>query len=741
MSTRTQAETAASFESELQLSPTPVLAILLGLGVTVFFGTQLLAYPFEVVQQASSFLLLLELLSVSGYLLARWKPLVGRWFTILATALVAHALGVSLGLPGGLALAAVPVALAAPLISFPAALVTAAGESAIVLASVFHPALDAQPAEGAVALALIWVVFGAMSASYRPLHQLGLWLEEYHDRARQLLEEARDRKAELEQALAATAHANRQLALANERTSALRTIAEEAEKAKTAFVARVSHEFRTPLNMIVGMVDLMVERPDIYDIVPTPKMREDLQVIYENCEHLSHMINDVLDLTRMEAGFLTLLREWTDLRETIADSVTTIRPLLTAKNLSIAVSIPSELSPVYCDPVRIQQVILNLLSNAGRFTEHGGITLEVVQRENDLLITVADTGTGIAPSDLQRIFEPFSQGADEVWRDKGGSGLGLTISRQFVRLHGGQMWAESELGHGTRFSLTLPTVLPVEHIVRPGHQIREDWVWHEGSFRADQAVSSHEAGQRRVLVYDETGELCAMAGRYEREIEFVNARDLPQLTQELGRCPAHAIIVNGMPDEDLWQRVAEVTREAPHTPVIGCAVPRVTGRALSAGATGYLVKPVTRADLQAAIQGLQKPIKRVLVVDDDADALRLFVRMLRACDETLDVVTASNGQDAVDELRYCPPDLMLLDIMMPDMDGWQVLETVRQDSRLAGVPTFIISARDPSDQPLMSPLLLATIGDGWPLGQLLRCSLEISAMLLTPATAPDPVLE
>ena len=134
-----------------------------------------------------------------------------------------------------------------------------------------------------------------MYATFRPMHQLSEWVQQYVERAERFLEEARDRKAELEQTMESLAHANRQLALAGERMAALRTIAEEAQKAKTAFVANVSHELRTPLNMIIGLVDLMVETPAIYDVVLSPKMREDLKVVHRNCEHLSNMINDVLD--------------------------------------------------------------------------------------------------------------------------------------------------------------------------------------------------------------------------------------------------------------------------------------------------------------------------------------------------------------------------------------------------------------------------------------------------------------
>jgi signal transduction histidine kinase len=201
--------------------------------------------------------------------------------------------------------------------------------------------------------------------------------------------------------------------LANERTANLRAIAEEAQRTKTAFVANVSHEFRTPLNMILGLVELMVENPEIYAVSLSSSMRDDLNVVYRNCEHLANLINDVLDLTRMEAGYLTLHRERVDLQEIIEDSVTAIRPLMEKKRLALDVLVPDELPRVYCDRTRMQQVLLNLLSNAARYTDVGRITVQVVQQDQHVVISVADTGPGICSEDVGRIFEPFFQGSGE----------------------------------------------------------------------------------------------------------------------------------------------------------------------------------------------------------------------------------------------------------------------------------------------------------------------------------------
>jgi signal transduction histidine kinase/CheY-like chemotaxis protein len=551
------------------------------------------------------------------------------------------------------------------------------------------------------------------------------------------MEEVCHHRAESAQTLESLAYANRQLALANERTADLRAIAENALKAKTSFMANVSHEFRTPLNMIVGLVELMIGTPEIYDVLPSPKMREDLRVVHRNCEHVSKMIDDILDLTRIEAGHQAIHREWVDLQEIVEDSIMAIRALLETKRLAVEVSLPDNLPNVYCDRTRIQQVILNLLSNAARFTEEGEITIEVERHDQHVLVNVKDTGPGIPPEDVGRIFEPFCQGTGELWRNKGGSGLGLSISERFVRLHGGRMWVQSELGAGTSFSFTLPVSPPIEHIVRPGHHIREDWEWRKRTVRTDKVMRADELYKPRVIVCDETGDLYAAFSRYSSEVEFVDARNLEQVTEELQQCPAHAVIINTASFDGQWATVDALGRQVPDTPIVGCSVPRSIERAIAAGAQGYLVKPVTRADLVGAIQAVGSPVERILIVDDDTDALQLFSRMLRVCQNTLEIVTASSGRQALDELRRKVPDLVLLDIRMPDMDGWQILQWMNQDEGMRRIPTFFLSAQDPADQPPVSQSIVATMGQGLSLDTVLRCSLEISSLLLKPGAALD----
>jgi signal transduction histidine kinase/CheY-like chemotaxis protein len=735
----TMDDSLSNVETELRISPKLVLAALLALGCLLFLGAELLSSSWHTVSRIISLFLLLSSLSFTGWLLASWKPLMGRWFTVLALVTAVHLTGFWLDIPGSLAWAVIPTALAVPLVGFPAAAIVAVGESGLVVVLARYPAAGAagfNSSSVSVVLVAIWAVSGAMVALYHPVRRRSAWSDEYFKRAQQFLEEAQDRRAELEQALDDLAHANRQLMLMNERITTLRLIAEEAQKAKTRFVARVSHEFRTPLNMIIGLVDLMVESPEMYDVTLSPRMREDLKTVHRNCEHLADMVNDVLDLTRIEADRMVLHKERVDIQSVIDSATEVVRPLLEGKQLALHISIPEDLPEVYCDRTRIEQVILNLMSNAARYTEEGGIMVAVARRDQHVLVSVTDTGPGIPPEDVERIFEPFCQGTSDLWRDKGGSGLGLSISKQFVELHGGRMRVESELGNGTTFTFDLPISAPIAPVSRPGHQIREEWIWHERQSKPSFPESHYNF---RLVTCDEMGDLPVWLKRYAAEVEIVDTRDLDQAIKTLQQTPAHAVLLNVATPDSAWPLVQKVTQQVSGTPIIGCSVPHSFERARALGALGYLIKPVTRANLKQALKAVGHPVRRVLVVDDDPGALQLFSSILHVCDSTLEVVTAASGQEALDQLRCTPPDLVLLDVVMPDMDGWQVLEAMTRDGEMPKVPTFFVSAQDPSDQPPTSSFLLATMDKGLSLSKLLRCSLEISKLLLQPEGALDLV--
>lgn len=719
--------TDVAIASELRVSPRLVSLCLVAVGATLIILSDDM---FSSVSRLRTVVLglLCYALAAIAFWVDCWRPDAARWFAVFS--LVGLVLGSYswVNVTELAPLIVIPAVAAASLIGVRAALSVGAVETALLLLLRDGVGLlTAKGASSAVALGILWSVLGFMLAMHESVRQFVGWAWGYFRQARDLLEETRDRKADLERALSDLKHANRHLALANERITALRTIAEDAQRTKTAFVAKVSHELRTPLNMIIGLVSLIVRNPDVYGREVPSAVLEDLGIVQRNCEHLSSLINDVLALSQADSGRLALHRERVDLEEIIHRSSIVIQPLIEKKGLYLRTSTPADLPSVYCDRTRIRQVIVNLLSNAARFSETGGITVKVVWEEQRVRVSVADTGPGISPEDAERVFEPFCQGPGWLWQDNGGSGLGLSISKQFVLLHGGQIWLESSLGQGTTFFFELPISSPIAHIARSGHQISQDWVWMDRSSRPKFPDTHYRP---RILVYDEMGSLYPALSQMSDEVEFVATSSSSQALEQLRECPAHVLMANASSPEVLWSKIAPIRGQAPDTPIVGCCVPPKLATAPTSHAIDYLVKPVSCGDMSEVLSTAGEAVRRVLVVDDDSDVLRLWTAMLHACRPDLEVLPASSGAEALEILHTAQPDLMLLDIVMPDMDGLQVLELKKQETAIRDIPVVLISARDPTDQPLASQVLLLTMGEGLSISQLFDCSLAMSELLL-----------
>jgi CheY-like chemotaxis protein len=375
--------------------------------------------------------------------------------------------------------------------------------------------------------------------------------------------------------------------------------------------------------------------------------------------------------------------------------------------------------------------MVNLLSNAARLTEKGGIRVHAAAYDEHITISVTDTGPGIPPDDAKRLFEPFSQGWHQRTSEEtgAGSGLGLSISKSFVELHNGRIWLESEVGVGSTFSFRLPVgPLPVLEAA-PERWFSKNWEWIRRSSHADVPAARLE---QRVIVCDRTGEVRRSFARHSDDVEYVSAGDLEQVINVLSECPAQAVVLNAPSPDELWPLVDRARTRMPDVPIVGCSVRASVEQALTAGAAGYLLKPVTRAALQDAIELPGVQLTHVAVADDDPDASQLLVALLHTCSPGLEITTASNGREALDLLRSREPDLMLLDILMPEMNGWQVLSVKNREPAIAEIPVILVTAQDPREQPLLSQVVMAAMGEGMPIGKLVRCSQLLSMLLMQP---------
>ena len=410
-------------------------------GVFLIFGIGLFRTPVQGRTLPGMFLLLV---AAAVWFLHRVHYLVAAWALSIGSFLVIGLLVTWSDIPAAISLLALPVGMVALFIGPIAGIVAAAATSLLVL-SAPSTILATAAAQHFVVLAQVWGTVWLVWLTSRSLLTAMMWFQSSYEQSRVLLEDARDRQLQLSQTLEDLAAANLQLSRLHRLASSMRQLAEEARRTKEQFVANVSHELRTPLNMIIGFVDMIMQAPQTYGRDVPQSLLADLEIVRRNSQHLSNLVNDVLDLSQIEAGQMALTKEPVRIHDIVDAAVIAVQPLYESKGLELQVEVPPDLASIYlqCDPIRIRQVILNLLSNAGRFTVQGGVRISAWQDAHYLVISVADTGPGIAECDLERLFQPFQQVDSSIRRPHDGTGLGLSISRDFVDLHGGKMWAES----------------------------------------------------------------------------------------------------------------------------------------------------------------------------------------------------------------------------------------------------------------------------------------------------------
>jgi signal transduction histidine kinase/CheY-like chemotaxis protein len=673
-------------------------------------------------------LVLFCLAGLSLFIYAR-RPLLGI-MQILASLVACILLSnYWLHLPGLLLLLAVPVVLAAVVTSLRTALAFAMGESlALVICLAVGWLLPGESLAFGGSVALIWLAFFAMLAIYLPVYQAVNWYRTNYNLAQIELESLRGEREDRVQLIEDLDNANRQMAALYDKTSVLRQIAEDSEKSKAIFVAKVSHEFRTPLSMIIGLSSLMTGDQNLYRNPLPPELVEDMTVIHRNCSHLAKLVDDVLDLSRAEAGQLTIYREWTDISHEIEEAVSEIYPLLEKKKLELVLEMSDALPRVYCDRARIRQVVLNLMGNAARYTQHGSIRVSISADERQMLFEIADTGQGIPPADLDRIFEPFARGQNRPAGDTGGSGLGLSICRQFVDLHGGQIWVNSQPGNGSVFAFKIPIYPQEAPRSSPARWISHEKIWET---RKPRLTIDSTPTRERVMLYDSSGEFLPLMHHYADKIDFVHVDNLEDAIQQCKHNPVAVVLVNGRTLELTLQVVEQIRIRLFDTAVIGCIYPAYQEHLRESGVVSYLIKPVVVDELRQVLDEAPGRKQRILLVDDDSDLLKLLERMLLSLDEGCEIMKASSGEEALKMMAAQKPDLVFLDIVLGGMSGWDVLAARGSSPDLSDVPVVILSGQDPQHEQFTTPVMLSAFGNGLPVDKLLQSALDFSAVMFS----------
>jgi CheY-like chemotaxis protein len=347
-----------------------------------------------------------------------------------------------------------------------------------------------------------------------------------------------------------------------------------------------------------------------------------------------------------------------------------------------------------------------------------------------VVVTVADTGPGIAAGDLKKLFQPFRQLDSDGSRRQGGSGLGLNISQRFVELHGGEMGVRSQIGAGSSFWFSLPLASPGIDMDTAARFLRAP---HET--RRHSPLTPNPRVVPRVIVLEAQDVLQTVTSRYLDGVAVLGAASLEEARALLAAQPAQVLLVRGESPQQTSAWV-EGMHETPYvTPVVALTLPaaQVLG---SVHDSGYLTKPITRSQLFAAIARLGKPVRTILLTDDDPEALQLFSRLLSSGGRRYRVLQASSGQESLSLMHTRRPDLLLLDLVMPGMDGLAVLAEKNNDPKIKDIPVLILSAQDPSGRPIIAPSLTITRSGGLSLVDILRSAMSVSEILAVPRPGP-----
>lgn len=552
--------------------------------------------------------------------------------------------------------------------------------------------------------------------------------QRYQLQAVSLVEKARMHQEEVKRLNKSLSLAYSLLRRRTQELAIARQEAEDALRMKEQFAVYVSHELRTPLNIMLGFLEILQRYPEVYgDVQWTPTLRRDIAEIQRSARHLFDLVNDLLDLARIDAVKMPIHRESCRLEDVMAEALELVRRLLVHKPVQLRMSIDGTLPTLYIDRTRIRQVLLNLLANASRFTQVGEIHLHAAPRVDDIVITVRDTGIGIAPEQLVCLFTDYAQVAhpgESVNSTTNGKGLGLAIAKRFVQMHGGNIWAESQVGKGSTFFVAIPmTTVQVAPAVRHSH------------------IAPISESQTHLLVVDTDPAAADYLRRQLDGFRVTTAATLDEARQLVHEHHPDAVIHNVPPDRGEAGR--EVGRATPPlilpegVPLLQCTLPVGSWLLERDYFDNWLVKPVESRQLLQVMQQYCPPDGRILLADDDRSFVQLVQRILQAASCTYQLDWAYSLEEGMAKVASAPPDLMLVDIALAGSDGRRLAQWLRQfeaqqavrnaeanqsDEVITAIPIVAISSFAPgaNGDPLRSCSFSLTRKEGFSEGEVLE---------------------
>jgi len=461
--------------------------------------------------------------------------------------------------------------------------------------------------------------------------------------------------------------------------------AEAANRAKSAFLANMSHELRTPLNAIIGYSEMLHEEAEDLgqeDLIP------DLQKINAAGKHLLSLINVVLDLSKIEAGKMDLYLETIDVAGMVEDTAAVLQPLATKNNNELQIHCPDTVGSMRADLTKVRQAVFNLLSNACKFTKEGIVRLDVAREsaagEDWITFAVSDTGIGMTGEQMGKLFQEFSQADASTTRDYGGTGLGLALSRRLCRMMGGDITVESEIGEGSTFTIRLPAEVhdkPVQTSV-------------------SQPQAEEAEGANTVLVIDDDATVRDLLERFlgKEGFNVVSADGGEEGLRLAGELRPDVITLDAMmPGMDGWAVLAALKADpdVSDIPVIMLTMVDDKNLGYALGAAEYLTKPIERQRLVSLLKKYRhdhSPFNNVLIVEDDPSSRRTLRQMLEK--EGFEAAEAENGRVALEHVARSRPSLILLDLMMPKMDGFELVADLRSREEWRDIPVVVLTAKE-----------------------------------------------